>query len=168
MPSELHPLFAPAAEKSAKPVWCVDADNWSAVETSLPQAARAFAAAAGFRPAAGQFLLLPDDKGGSLGALFGTDPAAANGDPFLAGKLAALLPEGSWKFETKPHDARLAALAFALGSYRFTRYRAGEIKKVRLVVPDGVDGAELSRTVSRISRARSHHHAYERSRSRRA
>jgi leucyl aminopeptidase len=150
----LHPLFAPAGE-TAKPIWCVDTDSWNGVEKSLPQAARAFAAAAGFRPAAGQFLLLPDEKGGSLGALFGCDaPDAKNTDAFLAGKLGALLPEGVWKFQTPPKDVRLAALAFALGSYRFTRYRAAEQKKIRLCVPDGVDGAELSNIVEAVFLAR--------------
>jgi leucyl aminopeptidase len=150
----LHPLFA-AANEAAKPIWCADTASWSGVEKSLPQAARAFAAAAGFRPAAGQFLLLPDEKGGSLGALFGLDaPGAKNADPFLAGKLAGLLPEGAWKFQTPPHDARLATLAFALGSYRFARYRASEQKKIRLCVPDGVDGAELSNIVEAVFLAR--------------
>jgi leucyl aminopeptidase len=150
----LHSAFAPSGEKSAKPVWCVDSDSWNAVEASLPQAARAFAAAAGFRPAAGQFLLLPGEKGGTLGALFGGDAPAKNPDPFAAGKLAGLLPEGVWRFEKTPSDARLAALAFALGTYRFSRYRAAEQKKVQLALPNGVDGAELTRVVEAVFLAR--------------
>lgn len=147
-------MFAPAGEP-AKPIWCVDTGSWNGVEKSLPQAARAFAQAAGFRPAAGQFLLLPDKQGGSLGALFGCDaPDAKSADPFLTGKLAGLLPEGAWKFQTPPQDARLAALAFALGGYRFSRYRVVEQKKIRLVVPDGVDGAELSNIVEAVFLAR--------------
>ena len=35
----------------------------------------------------------------------------------------ALLPAGTYRFANAPHDARLAALAFALGAYQFTRYR---------------------------------------------
>jgi leucyl aminopeptidase len=150
----LHSSFVPPGDKSAKPVWCVDSESWSAVEVSLPQAARTFAAAAGFRPKAGQFLLLPDEKGGALGALFGGDIAAKNPDPFAAGKLAGLLPEGVWHFDKAPADARLAALAFALGSYRFTRYRTNEQKKVQLALPEGVDGAELSRIVDAVFFAR--------------
>lgn len=150
----LHSSFAPTGDKSAKPVWCVDADNWSGIEASLPQAARAFAQAAGFRPAAGQFLLVPDEKGGTLGALFGGDAVSKNPDPFAAGKLAGLLPEGVWRFQKAPADARLAALAFALGNYRFARYRANEPKKVQLAPPEGVDGAELSRVVEAVFLAR--------------
>ena len=150
----LHSSFAPSGDKSAKPVWCVDSESWSAVEKSLPAAARAFAAAAGFRPAAGQFLLLPDEKGGTFGALFGGDVPAKNPDPFAAGKLAGLLPEGVWRFEKAPADARLATLAFALGAYRFSRYRTNEQKKVQLALPDSVDGAELSNIVEAVFLAR--------------
>ncbi|HVT55328.1 MAG TPA: leucyl aminopeptidase family protein, partial [Xanthobacteraceae bacterium] len=135
-------------------MWCVDSDSWSTVEASLPQAARAFAQAAGFRPAAGQFLLLPGEMGETLGALFGGDARAKNPDPFAAGKLAGVLPEGVWRFERAPSDARLAALAFALGTYRFSRYRANEQKNVQLALPEGVDGPELTRMVEAVFLAR--------------
>jgi leucyl aminopeptidase len=147
-------MLAPAGETSAKPIWCVDTGSWLAVEKTLPQAARAFAADAGFRPSAGSFLLLPNEKGGTLGVLFGIDANPAKADPFLAGKLPSLLPEGMWRFEVPPRDARLAALAFILGGYRFTRYRAGEQKKLHLVVPSGVDGMELSRIADAVFLAR--------------
>ena len=150
MTNELHPMLAPAGDKSAKPIWCVDTGSWLAVEKTLPPMARAFAADAGFRASAGSFLVLPNEKGGALGALFGVDADPAKADPFLAGKLASLLPEGVWRFEAAPRDARLAVLAFLLSSYRFTRYRASEPRKLRLVVPDGVDGAELSRIAEAV------------------
>jgi len=151
--TELHPMLAPAGEKTAKPIWCVDTGSWLAVEKTLPQSARAFAADAGFRAAAGSFLLLPNEKGGTLGALFGVD-ANPKADPFLAGRLPGLLPEGVWRFEAAPRDARLAVLAFLLGSYRFTRYRASEQRKLRLALPDGVDGAELTRITDAVFLAR--------------
>lgn len=154
MTTELHPMLAPAGDKSAKPIWCVDTGSWLAVEKTLPQAARAFAADAGFRAVAGSFLLLPNEKGGTLGALFGVDANPVKADPFLAGKLPGLLPEGVWRFEMAPRDARLAMLAFLLGSYRFTRYRASEQRKLRLALPEGVDGAELTRIADAVFFAR--------------
>ena len=54
----------------------------------------------------------------------------------------------------RPHDARLAALAFALGSYRFTRYRKSDGKTVRLEIPEGVDAGEISRIVEAAFLAR--------------
>jgi leucyl aminopeptidase len=89
------------------------------------------------------------------GVLFGIEnPQAANKNPFLPGKLADLLPSGTYRFANAPHDARLAALAFALGSYRFTRYRKGDGKVVRLQVPDGIDAADISRVVEAAFLAR--------------
>ena len=43
---------------------------------------------------------------------------------------------------------------FALGSYRFTRYRKSKDKAVRLVLPDGVDGDDLSRIAEGMTLAR--------------
>ena len=45
-------------------------------------------------------------------------------------------------------------LAFALGAYQFTRYRKADERKVRLVVPDGVDGDDLTRIVEGVALAR--------------
>src|SRR5690606_556794 len=47
-----------------------------------------------------------------------------------------------------------AALAFALGAYRFTRYHKAEERGVRLLLPRGVDGVELSRIVEGVTLAR--------------
>src|SRR5262249_23894364 len=64
------------------------------------------------------------------------------------------LPAGTYRFANAPHDARLAALAFLLGCYRFTRYRKGKDKNLRLVLPDGVDGDDLSRIAEGVTLAR--------------
>ena len=64
-----------------------------------------------------------------------------------------MLPAGTYRFANAPHDARLAALAFALGNYRFTRYRKAEDKDVELELPEGVDGDDL--TPDRRGRVRS-------------
>ena len=71
-----------------------------------------------------------------------------------AGRLPGLLPAGTYRFANAPHDARLAALAFALGAYRFTRYRKAEVRNVRLVLPDGVDGDDLTRIAEGVTLAR--------------
>ena len=72
----------------------------------------------------------------------------------MPGKLAELLPSGNYRFANAPHDARLAALAFALGSYRFTRYRKSDGKTVRLEIPESVDAGEISRIVEAAFLAR--------------
>ena len=143
------------AAANAKPIWCVDDATWKAVREGLAAAARAFADASGFAPDAGRHLVLPDGKGGIAGCLFGLGKRNAKFfDPLLAGKLATVLPEGDWKFAEAPKDARMASLAFALGSYRFTRYRENKKKAPRLVVPAGVDAREVLRIAEGVALAR--------------
>jgi len=70
------------------------------------------------------------------------------------GRVPALLPAGTYRFANSAHDQRLAALAFALGAYRFSRYRKAEDKAVRLELPDGLDGDDLTRIVDGVTLAR--------------
>jgi leucyl aminopeptidase len=65
-----------------------------------------------------------------------------------------LLPAGTYRFANAPHDGRLAALAFGLGSYRFARYRKAEDKEIRLELPADQDGAELRRIAAGVGLAR--------------
>lgn len=144
-----------AASYAAKPVWCVDDTNWQEVRSKLPATARAFADASSFKPDSGRHLIFSDNKGEIAGCLFGLGKRAdKNADPMLAGKLAGLLPAGDWKFAEAPTDARLATLAFALGSYRFAKYRKNERKQPRLVVPSGVDAKEVTRIAEGMTLAR--------------
>jgi leucyl aminopeptidase len=151
LPEPLHGLLAPSGAADAKPIWCLDADSWPAVRERLPAAARKFAEAAGFEPKPGNHLLLPKADGTVGGVLFALDKMGDRArNPLLPGKLAQLLPAGIWRFEAPPPDPRLGALGFLLGAYRFTRYRKYEAKEVRLEVPDGVDGGELTRVVEAV------------------
>ena len=68
--------------------------------------------------------------------------------------MPGLLPAGTYRFANAPHDARLAALAFALGTYRFARYRKAEDKDIRLELPAGVDGDDLTRIAEGVWLAR--------------
>ena len=89
---------------------------------------------------------------GVLFALEAEDDAGK--DLFWPGALAPLLPAGAYRFANAPHDSRLAALAFALGSYRFTRYRKQDGKELKLELPGNVDGEDLSRIVDGVTLAR--------------
>ena len=144
----MHPAFV-ARSKAARPIWFVTQENFTKVRAGLGARDRAFVKAAGFEPRPGRHLLLP---GGS--SLFGLETAKDDHNPFLPGLLAGVLPAGTYGFANTPHDARLAALAFALGSYRFTRYRKGAHKPPKLVLPDGADGADLSRIAEGVALAR--------------
>jgi leucyl aminopeptidase len=146
----MHPIFEPAgtpASAKAIPISFVTAASFREVAGALDPAARAFAEASGFEPKPGRYLALPGPGGTLSAVLFGLEKPNGARDLFLPGSLSGLLPDGLYRFTNAPHDTRLAALAFALGAYRFTRYRKSDERKVRLVLPDGVDGEDLTRIV---------------------
>ena len=87
----------------------------------------------------------PLRKAAWLASCSGLEKDKASANPLLPGNLPGLLAPGVYAFANAPHDTRLAVLAFALGSYRFNRYRKREDKLATLVVPDGIDAADLSR-----------------------
>jgi leucyl aminopeptidase len=151
----MHQAFVARGAASAVPITFVTAATWAEQRGKLDARCRVFAEAAGFEPKAGRHLLLPADDGALAGVLFGLEVADDPlKDAFRPGALATLLPGGVYRFANTPHDPRLAALAIALGTYRFTRYRKAEGKDVQLEVPEGVDGDELSRIVQGVFLAR--------------
>ena len=155
MAKSLHPVFFARGEVAAVPITFVTSANWPQVRPSLDPRQRAFADASGFEPLAGRHLLLPGADGNLAGVLFALEPAdEPHKDLFRPGALPGLLPAGGYRFANTAHDPRLAALAFALGSYRFTRYRKAEGKEARLELPDDVDGAEISAIAEGVTMAR--------------
>ncbi|MGZ8298844.1 MAG: leucyl aminopeptidase family protein [Rhodoplanes sp.] len=141
---------------AAIPICFVDQATWPVLRAQFDDKAVAFATASGFEPKPERHVVLPDAAGGIAAVLVGCDEAEAPGrDPFSAGRLPGVLPRGVYRFvNAAPDDARLAALAFALGAYRFGRYRSVSEKDVRLEIPDGVDGDDLSRIIEAVYLAR--------------
>src|SRR5436190_22460346 len=113
----MHPVFAASPGVTPIPIWFVSKESYPQVRDGLDAQARAFAASAGFEPKTGQSLLLPGKDGALAGVLFGIEASGKTPDRFLPGRLPGLLPAGTYRLANAPHDPRLAALAFALGSY---------------------------------------------------
>ncbi|MGO8800174.1 MAG: leucyl aminopeptidase family protein [Roseiarcus sp.] len=138
------PLEFAAPAPDAIPIWFATKESWDEVRQALAASAAAFAAATGFEPSPGAHQLLPDARGGLAAVVLGLDSAASRArDPMLPGKLAGILPAGVYRFANAPGDASLAALAFLLGLYWFSRYREAGKAQPALVAPEGVDGARL-------------------------
>ena len=148
----MHPAFV-MRSKAALPIFFVTPASVTKTAAGLGKAARVFIKAAGFEAKPGQHLILPGPRG-IAGVLFGIEPRKAAANPFLPGLLPGVLPSGTYRFANAPHDARLGALAFALGSYRFTKYRKAAPRPVRLALPAGIDGVELSRIAHAVTIAR--------------
>jgi leucyl aminopeptidase len=151
----MHSVFENAPGASAIPITFVTRSTWSDISATLPPQARQFAQANGFAAKPGEWLPLPAADGTIAHVIFGLEDETAKWrDLFRPGQLPGLLPPGVYRFANAPHDVRLAALAFALGSYRFSRYRNNDARNVRLVPPEGVDVAELSRMAEAAALAR--------------
>jgi leucyl aminopeptidase len=150
-----HPIFAKAGDAPAVPILFLTATTFDEATKILDEREHVFVRAAGFEPKPGRHLMIPAADGKLAGVLFGIEAADdAVKDPFRPGQLVNLLPPGSYRFANAPHDARLAALAFALGAYQFTRYRKADARNVQLVVPDGVDGEDITRIAEGVTLAR--------------
>jgi leucyl aminopeptidase len=146
-------IFIANGTAAAIPIWFVTAANYTELRERLEPGARAYADAAGFEPKAGQCLLLPAADG--LGAvLFGLEGADEPKNLFLPGRLPERLPGGVYRFANEPNDTRLASLAFALGTYRFARYRKAERRPAQLELPQRVDREELECIVEAVTLAR--------------
>ncbi len=152
----MDPIFVTRGAADAVPIWFVTAASYPDVRKVLGAELAAFADAAGFEPKAGRHLLLPGNNGKSSlgGVLFGLEAADETPDPFLPGRLAQHLPDGVYRFANAPHDARLAALAVALGLYRFTRYRKAEARAIKLDLPQSIDRDDLAHIVEAVTLAR--------------
>jgi leucyl aminopeptidase len=146
-------IFVARGGAAAIPIWFVSAATYADVRERLDAGACAFADAAGFEPKPGRYLLLPGEKGLG-GVLFGLEAAGEAKDLFRPGLLPQQLPDGVYRFANDPHDARLAALAFALGSYRFTLYRKAERRQVKLDLAQSIDRDDLDRIVEAVTLAR--------------
>ena len=89
--------------------------------------------------------------------LFGLGEAGPARERLLAGSLPGALPPGTYRLEGAGFDRAEAALAWALGGYRFTRYRpAGATGRdlPRLVASEGVDAEAVSRIAAAVALGR--------------
>jgi leucyl aminopeptidase len=152
----MHSVFETAPASPAIPITFATKATWNAISADLPPQLRQFARANGFFAKPGACLTLPAANGEIAQILFGIDEA--NGkfrDPFRVGQLPGLLPPGVYRFANiAPDEARLAALAFALGSYRFGRYRKADATEAKLVPPQGIDLPDIMRIAEAATLAR--------------
>ena len=147
--------FETVPDAAAIPILFATRTTWAGIAKELPEPSRQFAAANDFTAKPGKCLTLPAPDGKIAQVVFGLeDETSKSRDLFRPGALPGLLPSGAYRFANAPHDVRLATLAFALGTYRFGRYRKNETPAVRLVPPDGVDVADIARMAEAAALAR--------------
>ncbi|MDT8449714.1 MAG: leucyl aminopeptidase family protein [Wenzhouxiangellaceae bacterium] len=101
--------------------------------------ARRWVEGSAFDASPGTHLVLPGGEGAPDAVLVGFDPDSSTWGPTWA--LAALpgaLPGGSWRLdgEYPGRTVELLAIGWALGHYRFDRYKAGKRPAAVLALPD--------------------------------
>jgi leucyl aminopeptidase len=136
------------------PIRAVAASELAGFAGALDRATAAWLAANNFSASAGTVLPVPAADGKLASVLFGLgDPAADPRSALLPGKLARDLPPGTYRLESGFADPAAAVLAFALGAYRFARYRNGA-SGAKLVLPGGVDAEAVGAIVDGVYLAR--------------
>ena len=110
----------------------------------------ALAESAEFKGKAGQALQVPNAKGGLDRVIYGLGDGEQYG---VFRMLPAKLPAGVYRVVAEGVPRDRIALAWALGSYRFDRYKKGGGKPARLLA-DGADGAEVRQIAHACALAR--------------
>ena len=130
-----------SADGAAVPVHALTEAETEAFLDGRQPFVKAFAELFEFKGKAGQVLVVPDTQGAPERALLGL---GKGGDAGVFRALAARLPAGTWRLANTPAGiaAQQIALAFALGAYRFDRYKTAAPAKARLVAPEGADIVE--------------------------
>ncbi|HXI86642.1 MAG TPA: leucyl aminopeptidase family protein [Parvularculaceae bacterium] len=131
-----------AARAAATPIFRIaEKDERALAELVEPLAA--LARANNFTGEAGAVLA------GKEGVLLGVGDKS---DVFIAAACAERLPEGDYYFKQKFEGAgaKLAALGWLLGGYRFDRYKKQKPAGARLIAPEGVDIGDVRRTAGAI------------------
>ncbi|HVV66204.1 MAG TPA: leucyl aminopeptidase family protein [Rhizomicrobium sp.] len=127
-----------------------DAKGWLAARSRREAA---ILESLGFCGKEGDLKLVPDGRGGVASAALGLGDGK---DIFALAAFAEQLPPGTYRLGSVPETQAGAngALAWALGTYQFTRYRTAKPKTAKLVLPKGVDGGEIARIAEAVFLAR--------------
>ncbi len=150
-------LVLTSAGDGAIPIQVVTREACAAALSSLDAASAAAANLNDFSAKAGQVFLVADGSGGVARVLFGAGPQAGVRPMALRG-LPSKLPPGLYAFQALPDgiDLTAAALAFALGSYGFDRYKAEAppARRARLAIATAADFADIERIAHACALAR--------------
>ena len=149
--------FEPGSEK-ALPLFAVLQNDVSTFLKRLPPAHSAWLRATGFAAKDGELSLLPGEAGELAGAVLGLGKGR---DRHALALFSERLPSGIYRLDNVPAEfaGARALYAWAIGTYRFERYRsrspgAGRREDPRLVVPEGVDAEAISKVAEGVFLAR--------------
>ncbi|MBH81298.1 MAG: leucyl aminopeptidase [Gammaproteobacteria bacterium] len=131
------------------PITLVAESDFEAWRNELPELSQQWVQKSQFRGRGQDIAWLPDAAGAPTEVAVGWD-----GTESLAtlGGLPFRLPEGVYALTTPVSD--LQVLGWALGAYRFSRYKDSEREPAQLLVPEGNDASMLADTEAAITLVR--------------
>ena len=119
---------------TATPLHAVRAADLKAWLAKRPKREQAYLKSIAFSAKEGELCLIPDAQGALASAVLGL----GKGEDILAlATFAEQLPAGTYRFADVPETCGGAngALAWALGTYEFARYKKAKAKGAKLVLP---------------------------------
>ncbi len=142
----MHASFAKSGKK-AVPLHAVASKDLKGFLARFP-----YLKASGFAAREGELRLLPAKTGLAAGVL----GLGKSKDALALAEFSEKLPDGLYQLGEVPDfcGGANAALAWALGLYQFSRYKKPSKRAVKLVLPAGVDGEEISRVAENVFLAR--------------
>jgi leucyl aminopeptidase len=145
----MHVSFAKNA-KAALPLYAVRTADLKAWLAKRPKREQAFLKSVEFGAKEGELRLITDAQGALASAVLGLGKGE---DTLALATFAEQLPAGTYRFADVPAKLGGAngALAWALGTYEFARYKKAKAKGTKLVLPAGIDGAEVARIAQAVA-----------------
>ncbi len=134
--------FAPRPTKSTIKMLCLSEKEARAHLKKASALQRGWASAQGFKARAGKSIALPG-RDASIAVLLLVRPETIT--PWTFASLALSLPKGGYALDGQVDGAAEFALGWALGQYKFDRYKKNPRATRRLVWPEGVDSARVLR-----------------------
>ena len=136
----MHSSLAKSA-KGAIPLHAVKASDLKRWMGARGKREAQWLKAAGFSAREGELLLVPAADGRIAFAVLGLGEGR---DRFALAAFSEQLAAGTYALADVP-DGADAALAWILGTYKFTRYKKNAKEHPKLVLPKGVDSEEATR-----------------------
>jgi leucyl aminopeptidase len=142
-----------SAPKTALPVTAIDAKSLAGWLRKQPARTQRWVKSTQFAALDGEICLIPANDGKVARALVGV---TALDDPWCYAALPAKLPKTRFRLDPVPEapQANAAALGWALGTYRFSRYKKNEVSYASLAWPAAADRPRISALIEGIGLCR--------------
>lgn len=147
---------AQATKSDPCPIHIVDTETIIPIKKQLNEAQCNWLDVNGFTGQRGELALVQNTQGSLECVLYGAKSSNAGGQTvdLAMGKLATLLPEGTYRFASGITDETQSALAWALSAYDFKRYSGTAKTWPQLAVSNDVDLNEINLIVTGANLAR--------------